>query len=145
MGNSTICYATDNRQAAVKELARRSDLVLVVGSEESSNTNRLCEVARRHGAEAHRIDFADEIDPAWLQGVQAVGVTSGASAPEALVQEVIDRLKAYGAESAEELTVVEESVGVFRLPERLVELAQERGCNLDELRAKKSVHFSGVP
>jgi 4-hydroxy-3-methylbut-2-enyl diphosphate reductase len=138
MGNSTICYATDNRQQAVKELARRSDLVLVVGSRESSNTNRLCEVACRHGAEAQRIDFGDEIDPAWLQDVQAVGVTSGASAPEALVQEVIERLNAHGAESVEELTIVDENVGVFQLPTRLVELARERGCDLDELRSRRS-------
>ncbi len=145
MHNSTICYATDNRQVAVKELARRSDVVLVVGSTESSNTNRLCEVARKHGTEAHRIDFADEIEPAWLHAVRTVGVTSGASAPEALVQEVLDRLEAHGALSVKELTIVEESIGAFRLPDSLMELAHARGCNLEELRTRKSVRFSGVP
>jgi 4-hydroxy-3-methylbut-2-enyl diphosphate reductase len=134
MGNSTICYATDNRQRAVKELAQRCEVVLVVGSQESSNTNRLWEVARKHGARAYRIDFADEIELAWLQGVRAVGVTSGASAPECLVREVADRLRELGAESVEELVVVEENVKTFSLPPRLLELAKVRGCKVEELR-----------
>ena len=137
MGNSTICYATDNRQAAVRELARRCEVVLVVGSEQSSNTNRLWEVAQKHGARAYRIDFADEINPAWLQGVRTVGVTSGASAPEHLVREVTDRLRALGASSVEEFIVVEENVKTFVLPTRLIELARERGSDLEELRLKR--------
>lgn len=125
--NSTICYATDNRQAAVKDLARRSEIVLVVGSQESSNTNRLCEVARQYGARSHRIDWAAEIEPAWLEDAQTVGVTSGASAPEHLVRQVVDRLRALGATTVEELNVVDEQVAPFKLPERLIELARERG------------------
>ena len=129
--NSTICYATDNRQAAVKQLAEASDLVLVVGSSESSNTNRLREVAEQYGAPAYRIDWASEIDAEWLDGVSTVGVTSGASAPERLVQAVLDRLKALGAGSVEELRAVDENVGPFTLPERLVELAREQGREIE--------------
>lgn len=125
--NSTICYATDNRQAAVKKLARRCGLVLVIGSKESSNTNRLCEVARTHGATAHRIDAADEINVRWLDGVQTVGVTSGASAPDFLVQQVVGFLKEHGAGSVETLNVVQEEVAVFSLPARLLEIAQSSG------------------
>ena len=131
MGNSTICYATDNRQRAVKELARRCEVVIVVGSEQSSNTTRLWEIAQKHGARAYRVDFAREIDPQWLAGTKTVGVTSGASAPEPLVREVVDKLKELGAERVEELTAVEENVKAFSLPPRLVELARERGRPLD--------------
>ncbi len=129
--NSTICYATDNRQAAVKQLADASDLVLVVGSSESSNTNRLQEVAEQYGAPAYRIDWASEIDPQWLDGVSTVGVTSGASAPERLVQAVLDRLTELGARSVEELWAVDENVGPFTLPQRLVELAREQGREIE--------------
>ncbi len=125
MGNSTICYATDNRQRAVKELARRCEVVIVVGSAQSSNTTRLWEIAQKHGARAYRVDFADEVRPEWLAGARTVGVTSGASAPERLVQDVVARLQALGAESVEELTVVEERVKAFVLPPRLLELARE--------------------
>jgi len=134
MGNSTICYATDNRQRAVKELAGRCEVVLVVGSEESSNTSRLWEVARKQGARAYRIDSAEEIDPSWLEGAKAVGVTSGASAPERLVQEVTKRLRSLGGEGVEELEVVKENVRTFSLPPRLSKLAEERGCRIDKLR-----------
>jgi len=134
MGNSTICYATDNRQRAVKELARRCGVVLVVGSQQSSNTTRLWEIARKHGARAYRIDFAEEIEPSWLRGVEVVGVTSGASAPERLVREVVETLRELGAEGVAELTVVEENVKTFSLPPRLVELARERGRPLDPNR-----------
>lgn len=129
--NSTICYATDNRQAAVKQLAESSDLVLVVGSSESSNTNRLREVAEQYGAAAYRIDYAAEIEPDWLQDVEIVGVTSGASAPERLVQDVLDRLRDLGARDVEELRAVDENVGPFTLPERLIELAREQGFEIE--------------
>lgn len=125
--HSTICYATDNRQAAVKQLAKRADVVLVVGSEESSNTNRLCEVSEQWGAPAHRIDWAEEIDPAWLQDAKIVGVTSGASAPEFLVQQVLARLERLGGGVAEELAAVREEVGPFTLPVRIIELARAAG------------------
>jgi len=131
--NSTICYATDNRQAAVKELAKQTDLVLVIGSEESSNTNRLVEVARKAGAAAHRIDAAEEIDPAWLHGALAVGITSGASAPEFLVQELINYLRLHGATDVETLKVVDEDVAVFTLPARIHELAQAQGKALERV------------
>ena len=95
--NDDICYATQNRQDAVRELARHCELVLVVGSPNSSNSNRLRELAEREGVEAYLIDGADEIDPAWIVGRRTVGVTAGASAPDILVQGVLDRLRALGA------------------------------------------------
>ncbi|MGI9018180.1 MAG: 4-hydroxy-3-methylbut-2-enyl diphosphate reductase [Euzebya sp.] len=115
-----ICYATQNRQDATKVLAERSDLVLVVGSPDSSNSMRMVEVALSHGVRsAHLIDHASDIDRAWLDGVDTVGLTSGASAPEGLVQEVIEYLQATdrGAE-VERLTVVDEQVH-FALPAKL--------------------------
>src|SRR5438094_1855512 len=96
-----ICYATQNRQTAVQQIAERADLVLVIGSDNSSNSRRLREVAESSGSRAYLIDDASEIDPAWLQGVRAVGITAGASAPEHLVQEVIAYLKSQGAEGVE--------------------------------------------
>jgi 4-hydroxy-3-methylbut-2-enyl diphosphate reductase len=93
---SDLCYATTNRQEAVKQLAAGCDLVLVVGSHNSSNTQALVRVARDNGVEAHRIDSAEDIDEAWLEGVATVGLTAGASAPDHLVQEVIDRLAPTG-------------------------------------------------
>ena len=97
-----ICYATQNRQDAVKSLVLRADLVLVIGSDNSSNSRRLVEVARSLGTPAHLIDDETEIDPAWLDGVDTVGVTSGASAPEWLVERVIEFLRARGATEVEE-------------------------------------------
>src|SRR5213076_3294875 len=85
-----ICYATTNRQAAVKQLARRCELVLVIGSDNSSNSNRLVEVAREHGAESHLIDNETQVREEWLEGVETVGITSGASAPEELVSRLVD-------------------------------------------------------
>merc|ERR1712000_415321 len=93
-----ICYATQNRQDAVKQLAGDCDLMLVVGSPNSSNSNRLRELAERMGTPAYLIDEAAQIDPAWLDGKKAIGVTAGASAPEVLVADVIKRLKALGGE-----------------------------------------------
>ncbi|MDH5324201.1 MAG: 4-hydroxy-3-methylbut-2-enyl diphosphate reductase [Gammaproteobacteria bacterium] len=113
-----ICYATQNRQDAVKNFASQCDLVLVVGSQNSSNSNRLCELARRMGTEAYLIDNAAQIDAAWLQDKQAVGVTAGASAPEVLVKEVVERLKQLGGEEAREANGVRENVS-FSLPRSL--------------------------
>jgi 4-hydroxy-3-methylbut-2-enyl diphosphate reductase len=116
--NDDICYATQNRQDAVRELTQECDLVLVVGSPNSSNSNRLRELAEREGVEAHLIDGAGEIDPAWIHGRAHVGVTAGASAPEVLVQGVLDRLRELGAASVRELHGEPESM-VFALPKEL--------------------------
>lgn len=113
-----ICYATQNRQDAVKALAAKCDLVLVVGSPNSSNSNRLRELSERMGVEAYLLDGADDIDPAWLQGKSCIGVTAGASAPEVLVQEVLDGLMALGAKSAVELSGRAEHI-TFSLPREL--------------------------
>jgi len=113
-----ICYATTNRQAAVKELARECDLVLVIGSRNSSNSNRLVEVARECGAEAHLIDNQLEVCDEWLEGKRTVGITSGASAPEKLVQQLVERFRERGTELVEELEVVREDVR-FMLPKAI--------------------------
>jgi 4-hydroxy-3-methylbut-2-enyl diphosphate reductase len=116
--NDDICYATQNRQDAVRQLAKGCDLVLVVGSPNSSNSNRLRELAEREGVEAHLIDGAEQIDPRWVQGRRQVGVSAGASAPEVLVRGVIDRLRALGAASVRELDGKPEDM-VFALPKEL--------------------------
>jgi 4-hydroxy-3-methylbut-2-enyl diphosphate reductase len=113
-----ICYATQNRQDAVKQLALECDLVLVVGSPNSSNSNRLAELAQRIGASAHLIDSADDIEPGWLAGRKAVGVTAGASAPEVLVQRVIGRLQVLGAEAPAEMQGRVETI-TFSMPREL--------------------------
>ena len=113
-----ICYATTNRQAAVKQLAREVDLVLVIGSRNSSNSNRLVEVARELGAAAHLIDNETQVDEEWLEGVRAIGITSGASAPEELVQRVVDLFRARGTADVRELEVVSEDVR-FMLPKTI--------------------------
>jgi 4-hydroxy-3-methylbut-2-enyl diphosphate reductase len=113
-----ICYATQNRQDAVKQLSANCDLVLVVGSPNSSNSNRLRELAERMGAEAHLLDGADDIDPSWLPGKARIGVTAGASAPEVLVQEVIDGLRSLGAAAPLEVAGRPENV-TFSLPREL--------------------------
>ncbi len=114
-----ICYATQNRQLAVKQIAAGSDLMIVVGSANSSNSVRLVEVALEAGSKAsYRVDNATEIDPAWLEGVSSVGVTSGASVPEDLVQGVLDYLVARGFPAAREERLTEESL-VFALPPEL--------------------------
>ena len=113
-----ICYATQNRQDAVKALAKESELILVVGSKNSSNSNRLRELAERLGARAFLIDHADEVEKDWLRGIKKVGVTSGASAPEVLVHEVIHRLKEVGGQFQGEIKVAEETVE-FSLPKAL--------------------------
>ncbi|CAK9883991.1 MAG: 4-hydroxy-3-methylbut-2-enyl diphosphate reductase [Candidatus Erwinia impunctatus] len=113
-----ICYATTNRQEAVRTLAKEADVVLVVGSKNSSNSNRLAELAQRAGKLARLIDSADDIQEEWLKGVTCVGVTAGASAPDILVQEVITRLQGLGGGSAIELIGREETI-VFEVPKAL--------------------------
>ena len=113
-----ICYATTNRQLAVRTIAARADLVLVVGSANSSNSVRLCEVALAAGVAAYRIDSLDEIDPAWYDGVGVVGLTAGASVPDELLEPIIEDLKARGVTAIEPIVVAEETVE-FRLPEEL--------------------------
>ncbi|AKG16783.1 4-hydroxy-3-methylbut-2-enyl diphosphate reductase [Moraxella bovoculi] len=113
-----ICYATQNRQDAVKSLAANCDIVLVVGSPNSSNSNRLRELAKRLGAKAYLIDNASQMDRSWFDGVVCVGVTAGASAPEVLIQEVLDTLQSWGAQSPEEISGIEENV-TFSLPKSL--------------------------
>jgi 4-hydroxy-3-methylbut-2-enyl diphosphate reductase len=110
-----ICYATQNRQDAVKEVARRVDVVLVIGSRNSSNSNRLAEVSRERGTPAYLVDDETEVDPGWLQGAEVVGLTSGASAPERLVDRMLDWLAEQGFDRVEQAMVTEESVR-FALP-----------------------------
>ena len=117
-----ICYATQNRQDAVKFMAPQVDVVIVVGSENSSNSNRLREVAQRFGVPAYLVDSADQLDPAWLAGRRRIGVTAGASAPEVLVSALIERLKQLGAVSVRPLDGVQEKV-VFPLPKGLNQAA----------------------
>jgi len=113
-----ICYATQNRQDVVKQLAAECDLVLVVGSPNSSNSNRLKELAEKMDCTSYLIDSADDLDPSWLSNVQKIGVTAGASAPEVLVEAVLEKLKSLGVTNALEKKTVEESV-VFALPKEL--------------------------
>ncbi|MDO5651023.1 MAG: 4-hydroxy-3-methylbut-2-enyl diphosphate reductase [Moraxella sp.] len=113
-----ICYATQNRQDAVKSLATACEIVLVVGSPNSSNSNRLRELAERLGAKAYLIDNAAQMNKAWFDGVIKVGVTAGASAPEILIQEVLDTLQAWGGQIPQELSGIEENV-IFSLPKAL--------------------------
>jgi 4-hydroxy-3-methylbut-2-en-1-yl diphosphate reductase len=114
-----ICYATQNRQDAVKQLALECDLLLVVGSPNSSNSNRLRELAARIGCEAYLIDRVDDLQPEWLVGKRRFGVTAGASAPEILVQQVVDRLHELTGQAPVEVPGVEENI-VFRMPRELV-------------------------
>lgn len=115
-----ICYATQNRQDAVKIMAPLVDLVIVVGSRTSSNSNRLRELAEKRGVPAYMVDSADDIQPGWLQGVKRVGLTAGASAPEVLVQQIVERLKSLGAKSVRALDGVQENV-TFKLPVNLID------------------------
>lgn len=118
--NDDICYATQNRQDAVRELASQSDLLLVVGSPNSSNSNRLRELSERMGTPAYLIDNAEQIDPQWLENVARIGVTAGASAPEVLVKGVITKLQTMGAAAPEELQGREETI-TFSMPKELRE------------------------
>jgi 4-hydroxy-3-methylbut-2-enyl diphosphate reductase len=114
-----ICYATQNRQDAVKAMAGKVDVVIVVGSKNSSNSNRLREVAENDGVPAYLVDGAEQIDPQWMAGKQRIGVTAGASAPEVLVNGVVDRLQSLGAGAIETLDGVAENVN-FPLPKELL-------------------------
>ncbi|MBX7483250.1 4-hydroxy-3-methylbut-2-enyl diphosphate reductase [Qipengyuania qiaonensis] len=115
-----ICYATSNRQAAVKQIAPSCDLVLVIGAPNSSNSLRLVEVAERMGTDARLIQRAEEIDPSWLEGIGTVGLTAGASAPEKLVREVVDRLSDWRVVEEDIVTTAEENM-IFKLPRQLTE------------------------
>ena len=117
-----ICYATQNRQEAVEQLAREVDLILVVGSPNSSNSNRLVEVAKRSGVPAELIDAARDINPKWLEGIRRVGLTAGASAPEVLVEQVSDHLAALGFTNQRDLDLIREDVR-FTLPAELTNIA----------------------
>ncbi|MBI3149758.1 MAG: 4-hydroxy-3-methylbut-2-enyl diphosphate reductase [Betaproteobacteria bacterium] len=114
-----ICYATQNRQDAVKALAKENEVVLIVGSPNSSNSNRLREVAAHAGARAYMLDRAADLRPEWLEGIKSVGLSAGASAPEVLVQEVIERLRSLGVSAVQELDGVQERT-VFGLPKELL-------------------------
>jgi 4-hydroxy-3-methylbut-2-enyl diphosphate reductase len=113
-----ICYATTNRQAAVRQMARECDLVLVIGSRNSSNSNRLVEVAREYGADSHLIDNELQVREEWLEGARVVGITSGASAPEELVQRLVEFFRARGTEDISEFDVIREDVR-FMLPKEI--------------------------
>src|SRR5438874_5988865 len=121
-----ICYATTNRQAAVRQMARQCDLVLVIGSSNSSNSNRLVEVARDHGAEAHLIDSELQVLEEWLDGKRVVGITSGASAPEELVKRLVSWFRERGTEHVEEFDVIQEDVR-FMLPKEIRRELAARG------------------
>ena len=113
-----ICYATTNRQIAVKQLAKQCDLVLVIGSTNSSNSNRLVEVAREYGSHSHLIDNHTQVQDEWLDGIETVGITSGASAPEELVEDLVQSFRDRGVDDVSELRTVEESVR-FMLPKEI--------------------------
>jgi 4-hydroxy-3-methylbut-2-enyl diphosphate reductase len=117
-----ICYATQNRQEAVEQVAQDVDLILVVGSQNSSNSNRLVEVAKRRGVKAELIDSASDINPLWLEGVKSVGLTAGASAPEVLVEQVSQRLAEHGYTDQRDLDLIREDVR-FTLPPELASIA----------------------
>jgi 4-hydroxy-3-methylbut-2-en-1-yl diphosphate reductase len=121
-----ICYATQNRQDAVKQLAQRAELVLVVGSQTSSNSKRLVEVSKDRAVPAYLIDDVSEIDPAWLEGIGTVGLTSGASAPEVLVEQVLDYFREAGADKVETVMVVDEDVE-FSMPSNLARKLAAQG------------------
>ncbi|MFN3476211.1 MAG: 4-hydroxy-3-methylbut-2-enyl diphosphate reductase [Candidatus Methylomirabilales bacterium] len=126
-----ICYATQNRQTAVKQIAKEADLILVLGSENSSNSNRLKEVSESVGIRAYLIDDVSEIDPTWLEGAQCVGITAGASAPEYLVQEVVEYFKKMGVEEIKEVEAIREEVS-FSLPPELIKEMGRQGLSKRE-------------
>ncbi len=118
-----ICYATQNRQDAVKALVEQSDVVLVVGSQNSSNSNRLREIASRFNIPAYLVDDASHLEKNWFDGMETIGITAGASAPEVLVQQIISQLKKWGGTTEEELKGIEENV-IFHLPKQLQKTTQ---------------------
>lgn len=117
--SSSICYATTNRQLALREITHTVDLVLVVGDPTSSNSNRLCEVAIKRNIPAHLINDPSEIDPEWLKGVNSIGLTAGASTPESIVQQCIEHLRTLGVTETEEVEFIEENV-FFQLPKEVL-------------------------
>ena len=119
-----ICYATQNRQTAVRRLANRSDVILVIGADYSSNSNRLREISEEAGTDSYLIPDAESLNPAWLDGARAVGITAGASAPEELVQELIDRLGDMFDVTVTDLDGIEENV-TFRLPRKLLDAGEQ--------------------
>jgi 4-hydroxy-3-methylbut-2-enyl diphosphate reductase len=122
-----ICYATSNRQAAIKKIAPQADLVIVVGSANSSNSVRLMEVALEYGAKAaYRVDFANEVDESWFEGVETIGLTSGASVPDVLVQDVLRLAGEYGYGTVEEVVTAEEDI-LFSLPKELRATLRDAG------------------
>ncbi|QVL56890.1 MAG: 4-hydroxy-3-methylbut-2-enyl diphosphate reductase [Simkaniaceae bacterium] len=122
--SSSICYATTNRQLALREITHTVDLVLVVGDPTSSNSNRLCEVARKRGVPGYLINSPDEIDPSWLEGVKAIGLTAGASTPESVVQKCIEHLRDLGVTETEEVEYTEENV-FFELPKEVLAISSQ--------------------
>jgi len=113
-----ICYATQNRQSAARDVAKRVELLLVVGAKNSSNSNRLCEIGKSEGVTSYLIDDASMIDGSWIDGISSIGITAGASAPEILVEGVIDYFKQMGEVSIESLSGIEETMR-FNLPKEL--------------------------
>ena len=129
-----ICYATQNRQVAVRALARQAPVILVIGSKNSSNSNRLVEEAELAGARAYLVDDASGVDPAWLEGAETVGLTSGASAPEFLVDQMVAHFRSLGVETVEDLVTVAEDVH-FPLPAELLEARARRAAALPTVPA----------
>ncbi|MGW9403139.1 4-hydroxy-3-methylbut-2-enyl diphosphate reductase [Arthrobacter sp. NPDC055585] len=133
-----ICYATSNRQAAIKKISPDADLVIVVGSANSSNSVRLVEVALEYGAKAsYRVDFANQVDESWFEGVSTVGVTSGASVPENLVQDVLNLLAEYGYGDVEEVVTAEEDI-IFSLPKEIRATLKAMGDSSRGLGGRRS-------
>ena len=130
-----ICYATTNRQMAVRQMARECDLVLVIGSRNSSNSNRLVEVARDHGAESHLIDNETQVQEEWLEGKRVVGISSGASAPEELVQRLVEFFRERGTTDVSEFEVVQEDVR-FMLPKEIRTALAATGVNCTPCRRR---------
>lgn len=128
-----ICYATRNRQAAVKQMAKSCQVILVIGSKNSSNSNRLREVGEEYGARSYLIDRASDINPQWIEHTKTVGVTAGASAPETVVQEVIQWLLARGGSSVKEVEAIREEIR-FPLPQDLIKEATRQGKDLEQLQ-----------
>lgn len=119
--SSSICYATENRQKALQQITKNVDLVLVVGDPTSSNSNRLCEVARKRGVPSYLVNSAKELKPSWIEPAKQIGLTAGASTPEPIVKEVIEQLRKLGVTHVEEVTYVEENV-FFQLPKEVLSL-----------------------
>jgi len=136
-----ICYATQNRQTAVRELVKQVDLLLVVGARNSSNSNRLAEIGTTMGVPSYLIDDASMVQDAWFRGVSVVGVTAGASAPERLVRDLVARIDAVAPATAETLQGIEEHMQ-FKLPRTLSDAMRERGITVDANRDRHDLHIA---